>query len=227
MYKTIYISENDKNISSQLASQFNNNDDLAVSFDNGLELLLEFSKKPCDLIIVNSDSPIVNGYDLSREIRKTSDVPIIMISQRLEKDCAISAFDSGCDDFIEFPIDVREIYIKSKIIFKRIGNMPEHKRATVLTHNTFEINLNAHTAKINNQPISLTPKEFNLLVLLIENKNQVFSREQIIQNVWQYDIECDIRQVDHLIKRLRKKLKQYSDDFKIDTVWGLGYKLST
>lgn len=226
MYKTIYVANGDPKDCEKLVAHLNDCEYVTTNFQSSLDLLMHFSKTPCNLIIIDSDASIINGYDFTREIRKKSDVPIIMISERTEKESAILAFDAGCDDFIQKPINMREISTKIKIIFKRMSTLPELQRATILSHRDMEINLNAHTASISDKPISLTPKEFNLLVLLIENKNQVFSREQIIQNVWLYDSDCDCRQVDHLIKRLRKKIKQYSDDFKIDTVWGLGYKLS-
>lgn len=227
MYKTVYVMDNDTKMANAIVLHLSECEYATTSFSSGLEMLLEFQKKSCDLIVIDSDASIVNGYDFTREIRKSSDVPIIMVSNRVEKESAILGFDAGCDDFLVKPINLRELSTKVRIIFKRMNNLPEAQKATLIVHSGLELNLNAHTAKLNGQAISLTPKEFSLLVLLLRNKNLVFSREQIIQSVWQYDTECDTRQVDHLIKRLRKKIKLYSEEFKIDTVWGLGYKLSS
>ncbi len=226
MSKTIYVVDENTSNSQKITQTLIKNDFTATSFSTGLELLMCFSQKPCDLIIVDSECPVINGYDICLEIRKISDVPVIMLSNNTEKDYVVRAFEVGCDDYIEKPLNVREVLMKAQLILKRIGDNGQCGSDIILRHGDLVINLGAHTFMIKDQQISFTPKEFNLLVLLLKNKNLVFSRDKIIENIWNYDYEGDSRQVDHLVKRLRKKINQSSGELQIETVWGLGYKLA-
>lgn len=226
MNKKIYVVETNEINRQKIIQNLNDNNFVATGFTNGLELLMAFAQNPCDLVVVDSESPIVNGYDICAEIRKTHDIPVIMISQNVDKDSIVRAFEIGCDDYIEKPFNAREVSLKCQSIIKRIGENSKNYSESILKHGDLVMDLTAHTVTINDQQISFTPKEFNLLVLLLRNKNLVFSRDKIIENIWNYDYEGDSRQVDHLIKRLRKKINQNEGQLQIETVWGLGYKLA-
>lgn len=226
MNKIIYVVDKDIEICKKIVDHLNDCGYNAKGFNKGLELIEKLEEKLCDLVIIDANLDGYSGYDIAMKIRKHSDVPIFMISDNINKDYVITAFEIGCDDYIEKPINLAEISKKAEKLFIRITQSPQNPQYLIIKHNDLEINLNSHTAKLNTKSVAFTPKEFNLLVLFMKNKNLVFSREQIIENIWKIDSRCDLRQVDHLVKRLRKKINECSTQVKIDTVWGLGYKLS-
>lgn len=223
MTKTIFIvSDINQN---ELITLFTENNYTTNTFKHSVDILSALKSQICDLIIIDTNIGEVSTCALTLEIRNNFSIPIIIISENLDKDFIVSAFDSGCDDFIEKPCKTREIYLKSEKTLSRVRFSAKNESNITISHKDLELNLNSHTAKLREKDIAFTPKEFNLLVLLLNHKNLVFSREQIIQSVWKYDSNCDQRQVDHLIKRLRKKTREYDSEFTISTVRGLGYKI--
>lgn len=223
MIKTIFIVSNTE--MSELKSFFTKNNYATKFFKHSVDIISALNSQICDLIIIDTSIGEVSSCASILEIRNSFSTPIVVVSDNISKDFIISAFDAGCDDFIEKPCNVREIYLKSIKLLSRMKNPQKNNAVLTISHKDLELNLNSHTAKLKDMDISFTPKEFNLLVLLLNHKNLVFSREQIIQNIWKYDCDCDQRQVDHLVKRLRKKTKDYNSEFEISTVRGLGYKI--
>lgn len=195
-------------------------------FYNAEELLKRFSSKPCNLIITDIMMPNMSGYDLCREVRKISDVPIIMISAKDEEIDRVLGLELGSDDYISKPFSLREITVKVRNMLRRSNNSVLYNTEEKLVCKDLEIIKDNRTVLINGEELKTTVKEYDLLELLIENKNQAFSREIIIEKVWGHDYYGDTRQVDHMIKRLRKKMLLAESECKIETIWGYGYKVS-
>lgn len=228
MQNSIYIAEDDLKISEILKAQLTNDGHHVLTFNNAQDLLKEFSTTPCDLVITDIMMPIMNGYDLCKEIRKSSDIPIIMISAKDEELNKLLGLELGSDDYISKPFSLKEISIKVKNMLRRYDHSASalSSNKDILICKDLILNQRNRTIQLANQAFHPTSKEFDLLEFLILNKNQAFSRETIIEKVWGYDYIGDSRQVDHLIKRLRKKILDLNGEFQITTLWGYGYKVS-
>ncbi len=224
--KKIYIAEDDKNICDIIVTHLTQNGYDVKGFADGQTLLHEHEIKPCDLIITDIMMPNMNGYDLCKEVRKQSLIPLIMISANNDEVDRILGLELGSDDYIGKPINMRELTVKVKNSLRRMeamGTKPE--TPSVLSYLDLSLDTESRTAHISDKIFDITVKEFDLLELLLLNKNKAFSRENIIRTVWQYDFDGDTRQVDQLIKRLRKKMLLASSLCEIKTVWGFGYKI--
>lgn len=207
---------------SQLISENYN----AEAFYDAETLLQRFLSTPCDMIITDIMMPNMSGYDLCREIRKVSDVPIIMISAKDEELDRILGLELGSDDYISKPFSLREITVKVRNMLQRRNKSIKQNLDGRLLCNDIEIIKENRIILVNGNEFKVTIKEYDLLELLIENKNKAFSREMIIEKIWGYDYFGETRQVDHIIKRLRKKMLLAETECKIETIWGFGYKVS-
>lgn len=222
--ETIYIADDDINICKILKEQFSSEGYTVKTFSDGKTLLTEFNKEPADFIITDIMMPNMTGYEICREIRKTSLVPILMISAKDEEIDKILGLELGSDDYISKPFSLREVSIKVRNILRRVA-VYETKEDTLLFCHDLKLNTRDRIVYINDVEFKTTTKEYELLVLLTKNKNKAFSREEIINSVWGYDYYGETRQVDHLIKRLRKKMLLLGAECKIETIWGYGYKI--
>lgn len=223
--KNIYVADDDKNICQLLKSHITSAGYDVKVFYNGKDLLDAFLTEPCDLIITDIVMPQMDGYDLCREVRKSSMIPIFMISANNDEIDRVLGLELGSDDYISKPISFRELLIKIKNTFLRLDSYQKHQTEYIITCHNLKLNLDSREVYISNTFLSTTAKEFKLLNLFLQNLNHAFSREQIIEKVWGYDYYGDSRQVDHIIKRLRKKMLQLGSNCKIQTVWGYGYKI--
>lgn len=224
--RKIYIAEDDQSISGILKTHLEQNGYKIDSFTDGKSLLTTFATTPCDLVITDIMMPGMNGYDLCREIRKTSLIPLLMISANNEEFDRILGLELGADDYIGKPINLRELTIKVKNTLRRMEVMGQTiLPGSSINHIDLTLDLEQRFATISGELFELTTKEFDFLELLIKNAGKAFSREQIIKQVWQYDFDGDTRQVDQLIKRLRKKMLLVGAECEIKTVWGFGYKI--
>jgi DNA-binding response OmpR family regulator len=218
----IYIVDDDENLCSILSLQLRNEGYQVNSYTKGTDVIDAFNSKPCDLIISDIMMPEMNGYEVCQKIREVSDVPFIMLSAKGEEIDRILGLELGSDDYITKPFSLREVVIKVNNMMRRF-----QKNSTAASHVCKDLKLdqNARVAYVGNDVLELTSKEFNLVLYLVTNINQAFSREQLIENIWGYDYYGDTRQVDHMIKRIRKKLIALEAEFRIETVWGYGYKV--
>lgn len=207
---------------SQLISENYN----AEAFYDAETLLKRFLSTACDMIITDIMMPNMSGYDLCREIRKVSDVPIIMISAKDEEIDRILGLELGSDDYISKPFSLREITVKVRNMLRRRNKSIIQNLDGRLLCKDIEIIKENRMVLVNGDEFKVTIKEYDLLELLIENKNKAFSREMIIEKIWGYDYFGETRQVDHIIKRLRKKMLLAETECKIETIWGFGYKVS-
>ncbi len=221
----IYVADDDKNLCEILKQHLNNEGYDVQTFLSGLSLLEAFHQTSCHLIISDIMMPDMNGYELCKSVRSISDVPFIMLSAKSEEIDRILGLELGSDDYISKPFSLREITIKVRNMLRR-SSKTIVKDLNKLSCKDLELLLDERLALISSNLIQVTAKEFDLLEFFLKNKNVALSREKIIENVWEQDIIIESRQVDHLIKRLRKKLIEKESEFRIETVWGYGYKVS-
>lgn len=197
-----------------------------VSAYDGKEALNKINNSQFDLVILDIMMPKMSGTDVCREIRKTSEVPIIMLSARGEEFDRILGLEIGADDYITKPFSPREVVARIKAVLKRAQPQTLHTTPSErIVIDQMTIDVECYDVIIGNQKIELTPKETEILIYLSRNKNKVLTREQILNQVWGYDYLGDTRAVDTLIKRLRKKLPASGLNFEIKSVYSIGYKL--
>ncbi|WP_051322104.1 response regulator transcription factor [Alicyclobacillus contaminans] len=195
---------------------------------DGVQALEMALSNPYALIILDLMLPKMDGRDVCAQIRQQSDTPIIMLTAAGDEVQRIHGFELGADDYVVKPFSPRELVMRVKALLKRSGE-PEHAKPElqqVLTFPDLQIHIDARRVEVVGREISLTPKEFDLLVYMAQRPDKVFSREELLRDVWNYQFYGDQRTVDTHIKRLREKLGHASDKVSqyIVTVWGVGYK---
>ncbi|WP_366924792.1 response regulator transcription factor [Metallumcola ferriviriculae] len=177
-----------------------------------------------NLIILDVMMPGQDGLSVCREIRKFSSVPIIMLTARGDEIDRVLGFELGADDYVVKPFSPRELVARVKALLRRAGTYSNDESKEVLIEfDGLSIDVGARKIMSGDHEITLTPKEFDLLLFLAENPSKVFTRENILARVWGYDYFGDLRTVDTHIKKLREKLSQSGNKF-VHTVWGVGYK---
>lgn len=189
---------------------------------DGTSALAMIKENSYDLIILDLMLPGVDGLTICRKIRENSNVPVIMLTAKSEGSDKLIGFEYGADDYITKPFDILELKARIRVILKRVGN--DKKRETVLEIGHIKIDSLQRVVYADGKPVELTAKEFDLLAMLMKNQGRVFSREDLLNNVWGYEYPGDIRTVDVHIRRLREKLEK--DDASpeyILTKWGVGY----
>jgi DNA-binding response OmpR family regulator len=191
---------------------------------DGLDTIELFEKLQPDVILLDVMMPKMDGFQVCREIRKTSNVPIIMVTARGEDFEKIMGLDIGADDYIVKPFSPGEVMARVRAVLRRIGR-DENQKQQIFSFDNLTINLDDYVVTIDGNGISLTKKEIEILWTLATNKNKVFSRENLLNSLWGYDYFGDSRTVDSHIKRLRAKLDKYEHNrWHIKTIWGVGYK---
>ncbi len=188
--------------------------------ENGFDALRVLETNKVDLIILDIMMPRMDGFETLKEIRKTKDTPVIMLSAMKEEEDKLSSFNLGVDDYVTKPFSPKELVARVKAHLKRT-NVKEN----VYTYKDLKVNYLGRKVTIENKEVNLTPKEYELLTYFIKNKNVALSREQLLNSVWDYDYYGDDRTVDTHVKMLRKSLGKYRD--LIRTVREVGYKYET
>ena len=193
---------------------------------DGEEALQKLRKQPFDLVILDIMLPGKDGFEICREVRKFSRVPIIMLTARDEEIDRVVGLEIGADDYISKPFSPREMVARVKAVLRRVSNSEETPKQTprILSFRGFSINLDAREVEVGKSKLELTPKEFELLAFLAQNPHRVFNREELLERVWGYDFAGDSRTVDAHVKRIRKKFSEAGFPAPIKTVWGVGYR---
>ncbi|MBR3136482.1 MAG: response regulator transcription factor [Clostridia bacterium] len=178
------------------------------------------------LCVLDIMMPGKSGIDVCREIRKTSQVPIVMLTAKGEEVDKIVGLELGADDYIVKPFSPREVVARIKAILRRTENHAagEDSGKNVIQHNGLMIDLNSYTVLLRGEPVICTPKEIEILFLLASNPGHVFTRDTLLSKVWGYDFAGETRTVDTHIKRLRAKLDSTGLGWSIKTIYGVGYK---
>ena len=192
---------------------------------NGSEGLDKARQERPDIIVLDLMLPGMDGLDVCKEIRKTSNVPIIMLTARVDEVDRVLGLEIGADDYVTKPFAPRELLARIKAVLRRAAYVPDSDEQQALTLPGITINQVSRELLIGDEHVELTPKEFDLLWFLASNRNRVFTREQLLEQVWAYqEFYGDERTVDQHIKRLRRKIDMPGGPCRITTIWGVGYK---
>lgn len=231
MNQKILIVDDDRNIAELLVLYFNKEFfDTKISSD-GLEALRDFEEFKPDIVLLDLMLPGIDGYEVCKKIRATSNTPIIIMSAKGETFDKVLGLELGADDYVMKPFDAKEMVARVKAVLRRTVNhatavnepaVSEPKGESVSYKDLF-VSLTTYTCVYKERTLSLPPKEMELLYYLAVHPNQVFTREQLLDDVWGYDYVGDTRTVDVHIKRLREKIKD-GENWALSTVWGKGYK---
>lgn len=190
-----------------------------IEANDGEEALDLFVQRKPDLVILDVMMPKYSGIEVCKEIRRNSNVPIIILTAKDSENDELEGFYSGADEYISKPFSPKILVARVNALLRR-SNVT--KGNEVVLAGTIAIDLNAHIVKVDNREISLSVKEFELLYYFMTNQGSALSRERILDNVWDYDYFGDARTVDTHVKKLRAKLGEYGN--YIQTIWGMGYK---
>jgi len=189
---------------------------------NGIKAIDSFRENTPNIVILDIMLPGIDGWQVCREIRKISNIPIIMLTAKGETFDKVLGLELGADDYMVKPFEPKELVARVKAILRRV----EHKEIDVkeVVYPNLVINRTNYTAKVSGKEIEMTPKELELIFFLASNPNKVFTREQLLEQVWGFDFYGDSRTVDVHVKRLREKIELENQLWQLKTVWGVGYK---
>ena len=196
---------------------------VAVAND-GVEAISLFKVYRPDLVLLDIMLPKKDGQQVLSEIRKESNTPIMMVTAKGEVFDKVLALEMGADDVVVKPFDLKELSARAKAILRRAQLQFTSEEGDTIRFENFEISQERFELKLNGKKVDVPPKELQLLYCLASNPNRVFSREQLLEHVWDFAFLGDSRTVDVHIKRLREKLEGVSDKWALKTVWGIGYK---
>lgn len=226
MNELIYIADDETNIRDVVKTFLESEGYRVTAFEDGDQLFAAFQEEPCDLIILDIMMPGSSGFDVCREIRQSSTVPIIMLTARDSDLDYATGINLGSDDYFTKPFSAMSLVMRVKAILRRI----EYERAgqcktetATLSFADLVINQQNKTAFLDLKPVELTPNEYNLLAYLVKNSERAVSREELLNTIWGYTCEVETRAADDTVRRLRKKLA--AGKITIETVWGFGFRL--
>ncbi len=226
----ILIVDDDVNIAELISLYLTKECFDTVIVHNGEAAIKQFADYKPNLVLLDLMLPGIDGYEVCREIRKNSSVPIIMLSAKGEIFDKVLGLELGADDYVIKPFDSKELVARVRAVLRRTSHTePKEEPVTPTQTGVFVeypdliINLSNYSVLYYNETIEMPPKELELLYFLASNPNQVFTREQLLDHIWGYDYFGDTRTVDVHIKRLREKIKDHTD-WSLATVWGIGYK---
>ena len=194
---------------------------VVIEAEGGKEALAIVEEKTPDLVLLDVMLPEGDGWTICRQLRKQGNIPIIMLTARGEEEDRLMGFELGADDYVVKPFSPKELVMRVKALLRRMG---QHEGEQHLRFGELEISTGSRRVMLGGKELQLTPKEYQLLLLMTENPNRVFTREEMLEKVWGYDFYGDLRTVDTHIKNLREKFSEASAVRLIQTVWGVGYK---
>lgn len=223
----VLVADDDPNVIEIIRLYFEKQQIELIEANDGTTALMMVEKESPDIILLDIMMPKMDGLEACREIRKKSDIPIIMLTAKGEEFDRVLGLELGADDYVTKPFSPRELVARIKAIFRRLQPRTElgeqEGEPKFFDFNDLQINVERRDVLVNGEKVSFRPKEFDLLVHLAKSPGSVFTREQLLEQVWGYDFMGDMRTVDVHIKKLRQKLGQLSHEY-IHTVWGVGYK---
>ena len=224
----ILIVDDDENIAELISLYLTKECFDTMMVHDGEKALVAFESYRPNLILLDLMLPGIDGYQVCREIRTRSSVPIIMLSAKGEVFDKVLGLELGADDYIMKPFDSKELVARVKAVLRRYQAIPKPEtpaedRGKCVEYPGSVINLTNYSVMVDGQNIDMPPKELELLYFLASSPNQVFTREQLLDQIWGYEYIGDTRTVDVHIKRLREKIKDHSE-WSLSTVWGIGYK---
>ena len=223
----VLVIDDDTNICELLRLYLEKEGFSVISVNDGETALTVFKSEEPDIVLLDIMLPKLDGWQVCREIRKFSETPIIMLSAKGETFDKVLGLELGADDYVTKPFDTKEIVARIKSVLRRTNanTVPaESAEVKEVNYDKLSINLTNYVLKVNGKQIDTPPKELELIYHLASHPNKVFTRDQLLDEVWGFEYYVDSRTVDVHIKRLREKLKGVSDKWELRTVWSVGYK---
>ena len=226
MSNKILVVDDDLNICELLKLYLENEGYTAYVANDGQAAVEMFNEKSPDLVLLDIMLPKMDGWQVCREIRKTSSVPIIMLTAKGETFDKVLGLELGADDYVTKPFDSKEVMARIKAVLRRAKGESENAASEkkIVKYDKLEINIENYELKVDGKVIDTPPKELELIYHFASNPNRVYTRDQLLDEVWGFDYYGDSRTVDVHVKRLREKLEGVSDKWSLKTVWGVGYK---
>ena len=222
----ILVVDDDRNICELLKLYLENDGYTVFVANDGQEAVEMFQSKAPELVLLDIMLPKMDGWQVCREIRKTSNTPIIMLTAKGETFDKVLGLELGADDYVTKPFDAKEVMARVKAVLRRASgsNDAEENSKKIVKYDNLEINIVNYELKVKGVPVDTPPKELELIYHFASNPNMVYTRDQLLDEVWGFDYYGDSRTVDVHVKRLREKLEGVSDKWSLKTVWGVGYK---
>lgn len=220
----VLIFDDDKNICDLLRVYLEKEGYSTIISNEGNEAMVKFNSLNPDIVLLDIMLPGMDGWQICKEIRKASDTPIIMLTAKSEIFDKVLGLELGADDYIVKPFDTKEVLARIKAVARRSGKLPKPVEMQEVHYDKLSINLTRYVLKAGGKVIDAPPKEIELLFYLASNPNRVFTRDQLLDEIWGFDYYGDSRTIDVHIKRLRGKLCGISKQWDLTTVWGVGYK---
>ena len=224
MAVSVLIVEDDRNIA-ELLQMYLEKEGYAVTVaaDGGQGLSKYRAIKP-DLVLLDVMMPVMDGWAVCRAIRSEAQTPIIMLTAKGETDDKVAGLKTGADDYITKPFEMREVLARMAAVLRRSGAATTDSKARRLVFDRLVIDMDAFELTVDGRKVDTPPKEMELLFYLASSPNRVYTRNQLLDEVWGFDYFGDSRTVDVHVKRLREKLEHVSENWSLKTVWGVGYK---
>ncbi len=222
---TILVAEDEHDLNNLLRRQLEDEGHRVVQAFDGLSAIATAQHERPDLVILDWMLPRLDGLEVTRRIRRVSVVPILMLTARSDEVDRVLGLEVGADDYLTKPFSVRELLARVRAILRRVELLTAvttEAPQPVLVADSLRVDLAQHVAAVDGRPLELTPKEFDLLALLLRNPGRAFSRDYLLEKVWGYEYSGVDRTVDTHVLRLRKKLGPLGE--RIETVWSIGYR---
>ena len=224
MAVSVLIVEDDRNIAELLQLYLEKEGYAVITAEDGGKGLEKFRTIKPDLVLLDVMMPVMDGWAVCKAIRAESQVPIIMLTAKSETDDKVSGLKSGADDYITKPFEMKEVLARIEAVLRRVTGVAAEKKSRRLSFDKMSIDMDSFELTVDGKKVDTPPKEMELLFFLASSPNRVYTRNQLLDEVWGFDYFGDSRTVDVHVKRLREKLEGVSESWSLKTVWGVGYK---
>ena len=224
MAVSVLIVEDDKNIQELLQMYLEKEGYAVTTADDGGQGLTKFRAIKPDLVLLDVMMPVMDGWAVCKAIRAETQTPVIMLTAKGETDDKVTGLKSGADDYITKPFEMKEVLARMEAVLRRTGTVATETKARRLVFEKLIIDMDSFELIVDGKKVDTPPKEMELLFYLASSPNRVYTRNQLLDEVWGFDYFGDSRTVDVHVKRLREKLEGVCENWNLKTVWGVGYK---
>ena len=224
MAVSVLIVEDDRNIAELLQLYLEKEGYAVITAEDGGKGLEKFRTIKPDLVLLDVMMPVMDGWAVCKAIRLESQVPIIMLTAKGETDDKVAGLKQGADDYITKPFEMKEVLARIEAVLRRVSGVAAETKSRRITFDKLSIDMDSFELIVDGKKVDTPPKEMELLFFLASSPNRVYTRNQLLDEVWGFDYFGDSRTVDVHVKRLREKLEGVSESWGLKTVWGVGYK---
>ena len=224
MAVSVLIVEDDRNIAELLQLYLEKEGYAVITAEDGGKGLEKFRTIKPDLVLLDVMMPVMDGWAVCKAIRLESQVPIIMLTAKGETDDKVAGLKQGADDYITKPFEMKEVLARIEAVLRRVSGVAAETKSRRITFDKLSIDMDSFELVVDGKKVDTPPKEMELLFFLASSPNRVYTRNQLLDEVWGFDYFGDSRTVDVHVKRLREKLEGVSESWGLKTVWGVGYK---